>query len=486
MLYEQVYTFLTRKLKKELPRNLAYHNAAHTTEVVKAASMLASEEGIPDEDRKILLTAALFHDSGFLIEYDNHEEASCQLARTYLPNYHYRPEQIEHVCRLIMVTQLTKHPSSILEYILCDADLYYLGTNLYTKKANQLFKELKSLGKIKDKNTWHTRQLEFLGSHQYYTATAKKLLTAGATENLHQLKESKKMKAKNSGENNRMGGIQDFFLIILGVITAGFGVKGFLVPSHFVDGGVTGIALLLHNIYGFSLAGATFIINLPFILASFFIVSRHFAVKTFFCVSLLAICLLYFPYPVITSDKLLISIFGGFFLGVGSGLAMRAGCVTDGIEVLALYTWRRTSFTISEIILGLNIIIFAVAAFQLGIEAALYSVLTYLSASKTIDYVVEGIEEYTGVTIISGHSEEIKSKLVNELGRSITIYKGERGYLPGKFEISYECDIIFTVITRMELRKLKNLVNEIDKKAFVFANTIKEASGGIIKRRVLH
>jgi uncharacterized membrane-anchored protein YitT (DUF2179 family) len=182
----------------------------------------------------------------------------------------------------------------------------------------------------------------------------------------------------------------------------------------------------------------------------------------------------------------LISIFGGFFLGVGSGLAMRAGCVTDGIEVLALYTWRRTSFTISEIILGLNIIIFAVAAFQLGIEAALYSVLTYLSASKTIDYVVEGIEEYTGVTIISGHSEEIKSKLVNELGRSITIYKGERGYLPGKFEISYECDIIFTVITRMELRKLKNLVNEIDKKAFVFANTIKEASGGIIKRRVLH
>jgi uncharacterized membrane-anchored protein YitT (DUF2179 family) len=136
--------------------------------------------------------------------------------------------------------------------------------------------------------------------------------------------------------------------------------------------------------------------------------------------------------------------------------------------------------------LGLNIIIFGVAAFQLGIEAALYSILTYLAASKTIAYVVEGIEEYTGVTIISGRSEEIKSKLVNELGRSITIYKGERGYLPGKFEVSSDCDIIFTVITRLELRKLKNLVNEIDKNAFVFASTIKEASGGIIKKRNLH
>jgi uncharacterized membrane-anchored protein YitT (DUF2179 family) len=136
--------------------------------------------------------------------------------------------------------------------------------------------------------------------------------------------------------------------------------------------------------------------------------------------------------------------------------------------------------------LGLNIIIFAVAALQLGIEAALYSILTYLSASKTIGYVVEGIEEYTGVTIISGHSEEIKTKLVNELGRGITIYKGERGFLPGKFGVSNDCDIIFTVITRLELRKLKNLVNEIDEKAFVFANSIKEASGGVIKRRDLH
>jgi uncharacterized membrane-anchored protein YitT (DUF2179 family) len=165
---------------------------------------------------------------------------------------------------------------------------------------------------------------------------------------------------------------------------------------------------------------------------------------------------------------------------------MRAGCAVDGIEVLALLAWRRSSFTISEIILALNIIIFGVAAFHFGIPTALYSMLTYFTASKTIDYVVEGIEAYTGVTIISSNSEIIKYRLVNELGRGITVYRGERGYLPGKFEVHEECDIIFTVITRLELRKLHDLINEIDPKAFVFAATIKETSGGIIKRRHMH
>jgi uncharacterized membrane-anchored protein YitT (DUF2179 family) len=165
---------------------------------------------------------------------------------------------------------------------------------------------------------------------------------------------------------------------------------------------------------------------------------------------------------------------------------MRAGCAVDGIEVLALYTLRRSSLTISEIILGLNIIIFSLAAFKFGIQTALYSMLTYFTASKTIDYVIEGLNAYTGVTIISAKSDEVKHRLVNELGRGITVYKGERGYLPGKFEVHDDCDIIFTIITRLEMRKLKNMVMEVDPNAFVFANTIKETSGGIIKRRHVH
>lgn len=184
--------------------------------------------------------------------------------------------------------------------------------------------------------------------------------------------------------------------------------------------------------------------------------------------------------------SIIVAVFGGAFLGIGIGLVMRAGAALDGIEVLAFYTMKRTSFTITEIVLGINIIIFSVAALKFGIETSLYSVLTYFAATKTIDYVVEGIQAYTGVTIISAKSEEIKHQLVNNLGRGITVYKGERGFLPGKFDVSADCDIIYTVVTRLEMRKLKNLIYEIDSEAFVFANTIKEASGGIIKSRVKH
>ena len=217
-----------------------------------------------------------------------------------------------------------------------------------------------------------------------------------------------------------------------------------------------------------------------------FSINKGFAIKTFFAVTFLGICLLYPSFPTITDDKLLISIFGGFFLGIGIGLTMRAGCAVDGIEVLALYTLRRSSFTISEIILGINIIIFSFAAFHFGPKTALYSMLTYFIASKTIDYVIEGLEAYTGVTIISGKSAELKHRLVNEMGKGITVYKGERGFLPGKFELHEDCDIIFTIISRLEMRKITNLIQDVDPKAFVFASTIKEASGGIMKKRHVH
>ena len=277
--------------------------------------------------------------------------------------------------------------------------------------------------------------------------------------------------------------LHDSFLIALGVLSAGFALKGFLVPNHFFDGGVTGISLLIHEVYHINLAIVIILANLPFVIVSFFSVGRDFALKTLACVVLLGICLVLINYPTITSDKLLVSIFGGVFLGIGIGLIMRAGAALDGVEILALYTLKKIGFTITEIILGINIIIFCIAAFKFGVETALYSVLTYFSASQTIDYVVEGIEAYTGVTIISGKSDLIKDNLVNKLGRGITVYKGERGFLPGQFEVSTDCDIIFTVITRLELRRLENMVYEADPKAFVFANTIKEASGGIVKRK---
>ncbi|MGF7038939.1 YitT family protein [Mucilaginibacter lappiensis] len=278
--------------------------------------------------------------------------------------------------------------------------------------------------------------------------------------------------------------IKDVVTVIAGILFCGFALRGFLVPNKFFDGGVTGISLLIHELYHINIAFVIIAANIPFVILGAYQVNRVFALKTFVCVIALGICLLYVPYPIITSDKLLVSIFGGVFMGLGVGLSIRGGCALDGIEILALYTLKRSSFTISEIILGINIIIFLIAAFELGLPTALYSILTYYTASRTISFVIDGLEEYTAVNIISGKSEIIKEKLVMELGRGITVYKGERGFLKESFDVSQPVDIIFTVITRLEVRRLKNLVHNIDPKAFVFTNSIKEAAGGVLKKRV--
>jgi uncharacterized membrane-anchored protein YitT (DUF2179 family) len=280
--------------------------------------------------------------------------------------------------------------------------------------------------------------------------------------------------------------IQDTIYVVCGILFCGFALRSFLVPNSFFDGGVTGISLLVHELYHLNIAYVIIIANIPFIIMGAFQVNKTFAIRTFAAVIGLGLCLLYLPYPQITSDKLLVSIFGGVFMGIGVGLAIRGGCALDGIEVLALYTGKRIAFTISEIILGINIIIFLIAAIKLGLPTSLYSILTYYTASKTISFVIEGLEEYTGVTIISGQSEQIKRDLVMTLGRGITIYKGERGYLKDSFDIHQPVDIIFTVVTRLEVRRMRNLIHEIDPKAFVFTSTIKEAAGGVLKKRARH
>jgi len=482
MQYDQAHSFLIEKLEQELSPDFTYHNAHHTRSVVQATLQLCEHEKLDEHHTKVLTTAALFHDSGFLRNYQDHEELSCQVAKEYLPQFGYNEKEIHHVCRLIMATKLPQRPSNVFESIICDADLHYLGTDNYFLIAENLYQEYKKLDIVKTRAEWKKKQIQFFNSHRYFTRSAKEKYEKKKGENLRLLRTEDDPLEKRGYFST----VKDIFFMLTGVIIAGFALKGFLVPNNFFDGGVTGISLLIHEIYGVNLSYVIFACNLPLIIVSYFTVSRRFAVMTSLCIVLLSLCLLFFPYPKITTDKLLISIFGGIFLGVGMGFAMRIGCALDGIEVLALYTRKRTSFTITEIIMAINIVIFSIAGVKFGMETALYSVLTYLAATRTVDYVVEGIEAYTGVTIISGNSELIKQKLVNELGRSITIYKGERGYLPGKFEVSIDCDIIFTVITRLELRKLKNLVYEADPKAFVFANTIKEASGGVLKRRHTH
>lgn len=276
---------------------------------------------------------------------------------------------------------------------------------------------------------------------------------------------------------------KDIFLMVLGISSAAFGLESFLLPSKFIDGGVTGISLLITQLTSLPLWIFLIAINLPFILMGKRILSQQFALKAAVSIIGLALCLEAVDFPEITDDKLLVAVFGGFFLGAGIGLSIRGGSVLDGTEIMAIFLSRKMHTTIGDFIIVFNIIIFSVAAYLLSVEQALYSIITYLAASKTLDFVVEGIEEYTGVTIISSHSEEIRLMIINTLGRGVTIYQGKGGY--GKSGSTRKMDIVYTVITRLEVSKLNTEIEKIDPNAFVVTNTVKDTKGGMIKRRPL-
>lgn len=275
--------------------------------------------------------------------------------------------------------------------------------------------------------------------------------------------------------------IRDAALIAIGVLSAGFGLRGFLIPNGFIDGGVMGISLLTHQQTQVPLSILIISINLPFLLLGYRQISRRFCIRSIIAITALALVVAFIPYPKMTEDKLLVAVFGGFFLGVGIGFSIRGGSVIDGTEVLAIYLNRRTALSVGDFILIFNILIFSVAAYLLSIEVALYSILTYLSASKTIDFILEGIEEFTGVTIISNRSRQIADMITSKLGRGLTVYSGKRGY--GKRgETEYPNDIIFTVITRLEVNRLTNEVERIDRHAFIVMQSIKDTRGGMLKK----
>lgn len=278
--------------------------------------------------------------------------------------------------------------------------------------------------------------------------------------------------------------IKDFFLITLGIASAAFGLESFLIPNKFIDGGVTGISLLVSELSGIRLAVLLVIINIPFVLLGLKIISKQFAFKTALAITGLATCTALFHFPEITHDKLLVSAFGGFFLGAGIGLSVRGGAVLDGTEILAIFISRKLGVTIGDVIIMINATIFGAAAYFLSVETALYAMITYLAASRTLDFVIEGIEEYTGVTIISARHHEIIEMIIHKMGRGVTVYSGKRGY--GNHGHVTNSDIVFIVITRLEISKLYTELEKIDPNAFVVMSSIKDTKGGMVKKRPLH
>lgn len=279
------------------------------------------------------------------------------------------------------------------------------------------------------------------------------------------------------------GMVRNGMFILIGVLSAGFGLRGFLMPNGFIDGGVMGISLLVNSQTKFPLAVLIVLINLPFILLGWQQINKWFSMKSIIAISLLAIAVAFLPYPIVTKDKLLVAVFGGFFLGAGIGLTIRGGAVIDGTEILAISLSRKRSLSVGDFILVFNIIIFSVAAYLLTPEIALYAILTYLAASKTVDFILEGIEEFTGVTIVSTHTEEIGEFIKQQMGRGLTIYSGKRGF--GKRGENTSTDILFTVVTRLEISRLTNGIEKIDPNAFIVMHSIKDTRGGMVKKRPL-
>jgi len=268
-------------------------------------------------------------------------------------------------------------------------------------------------------------------------------------------------------------------LIILGVLSAGLGLKGFLLSSHFIDGGVTGVSMLLANLLAWQLSVLILLINLPFIALGYKQIGRGFAIRSTLAIAGLSACLAFIKYPDVTPDKLLTAVFGGFFIGAGIGLAIRGGAVLDGTEIAALLISKSSNLLkVGDVILLLNVVIFSTAAFVLGIESALYSMLTYFAASKTVDFLIHGVEEHTAVIVISERSEEIRQSIIRDLERGVTVYKGRGGLS------DVDQDILFCVVTRLEIGRVKSVVHAVDREAFIVVHSLADAEGGVVKRHV--
>lgn len=278
--------------------------------------------------------------------------------------------------------------------------------------------------------------------------------------------------------------VKDILFIGIGVVMASIGLKGFLLPNGFFDGGAMGVSLLMEILTPLDLSVLIILVNLPFIYLGYRQLNLRFAIKSTFAIFALALLVHYIELPVITADKLLIAVFGGFFLGSGIGFSIRGGAVIDGTEVLAIQVSRKSSLTVGDFITVFNVCLFIVAAFLVGLETAMYSMLTYFAASRTVDFLINGVEEYLGVMIVSNYSDAIKEKITYDLGRGVTAFKADGGF--GEKAKNPDRNVLFCVVTRLEVTRVLTEIDKIDPKAFVIQYPIKDTKGGMIKKRPLH
>jgi len=270
-------------------------------------------------------------------------------------------------------------------------------------------------------------------------------------------------------------------LILAGILSAGLGLHGFLIPGGLIDGGVTGVSMLLARLSAWPLSAIIPLVNLPFVVVGYRQLGVAFALRSALAIAGLALALAVVPFPHLTDDRVLTAVFGGFFIGAGIGLAVRGGGVLDGTEIAALLISRHSSLMkVGDVILIFNVVLFVIAMALLGIEAALYSILTYVSAARTLDFIIHGIEEYTAITIMSDESARIRGRIMSELGRGVTVYRA-RGGMSGD-----EREVLYCVVTRLEIGRVRTIVRETDEHAFVITQPLADVQGGTIRKRIMH
>jgi uncharacterized membrane-anchored protein YitT (DUF2179 family) len=275
--------------------------------------------------------------------------------------------------------------------------------------------------------------------------------------------------------------IKKYFLLLIGAVIASVGLEIFLIPNQVIDGGVVGISIMLGYITNLPIGLFIFVLNIPFLLVGYKQIGRSFAIATFFSVTALSIMVsVLHPIPGLTKDLLLATVFGGLILGIGVGLIIRYGGSLDGTEIVAIIFDKRTGFSVGEIVLFFNIFILSSAGLVFGWDRAMYSLLAYFIAYKVIDLTIAGLDEAKAALIISDKSEEIAKILLARLGRGVTLLEGKGAYT-GESKT-----ILYSIISRLEISKLKTIISQIDDKAFVVITDVYEAMGGIIPKKSIH
>ena len=276
--------------------------------------------------------------------------------------------------------------------------------------------------------------------------------------------------------------LSEYFQIFVGIVLTSLGLKAFLLPNGFLDGGVTGIALLVKTQVDINMSYLLILFSIPFLILGYFTVAKRIVIKSIISILGVALFIHFENFQTITEDKLLISIFGGLLVGSGIGIAIRNGSVLDGSEILGIYLNDKFGISIGKIVMLFNIILFTATAFVETIEIALYSILTYIIAAKVTDTVIEGFEDFIGITIVSKNNAVIKKAILEELGVGLTIYKGSSGFgNNGKVE---DFDIIHSIINRIDIKKMYRIVQNLDENAFIVEFDVNSVKGGVLRHYI--